>query len=108
MIKERATSTTWTSRRGLAWALRLSTGGPLVVAVVAWSASPTCGRPRHGLMVAGWYACCSRSAMPRSWATGKVMDRTLPLAALLEMSLSFPERRHPGSGWPSAAAAPPS
>ncbi len=85
MIKERATSTTWTSRRGLAWALRLSTVlVPLVVAVVAMVVvAHLVHRPRHGLLVAGWYALLLAISYAASWATGKVMDRTLPLAALL-------------------------
>ncbi|MDX6229229.1 MAG: hypothetical protein QOI76_2619 [Frankiales bacterium] len=94
MVKERSTSTTWTSRRGLAWALRLSTiVVPLTVAVVAMVVvARVVHRPGHGLAVAGWYALLLAVSYAASWVTGKVMDRTLPLAALLELSLRFPER----------------
>jgi hypothetical protein len=94
VVKERSASTTWTSRRGLAWALRLSTVVvPLGVAVVAMVVvARVVHRPGHGLAVAGWYALLLAVSYAASWATGKVMDRTLPLAALLELSLRFPER----------------
>jgi putative nucleotidyltransferase with HDIG domain len=93
VIKERAASKTWTSRRRLAWALRLSTVlVPLAVALVAMvAASHLLPRPGHGLLLAGWYVLLLVVSYAASWATGKAMDRTLPLAALLEMSLTFPD-----------------
>jgi HD-GYP domain-containing protein (c-di-GMP phosphodiesterase class II) len=93
VIKGRPRPATWTSRRGLAWALRLSTVVvPLVVAIVAMVlVAHALPRPRHGLLVAGWYVLLLAISYAASWATGKVMVRSLPLAALLEMSLTFPE-----------------
>ena len=93
MIKDRRTSTTWTSRRGLAWALRLSTVlVPLVVALAAMvAAARLVHRPRAGLLLVAWYLLLLAISYAASWATGKAMDRTLPLAALLEMTLTFPE-----------------
>ncbi|MDX6223218.1 MAG: hypothetical protein QOD91_2272, partial [Frankiales bacterium] len=94
MVKEPSASTTWTSRRGLAWALRLSTVVvPLAVAVVAMVlVARVVHRPQRGVAVAGWYVLLLAIRSAASWATGRAMDRTLPLAALLELSLRFPER----------------
>ena len=93
MIPARPTSRTWTSRRRLAWAVRLSTVVvPLLVAVLAMVAvSRVVHRPRATLATLGWYALLLAISYAASWATGKVMDRSLPLATLLEMSLTFPE-----------------
>ncbi|BEP13404.1 hypothetical protein acdb102_17150 [Acidothermaceae bacterium B102] len=73
--------------------LRLSTVVvPLVVAIVAMVAvADVLPRPAHGPLMAGWYVLLLAISYGASWATGKVMDRSLPLAALLEMSLTFPE-----------------
>ena len=94
MAQARPASTTWTSRRGLAWMLRASTViVPLVVAVVAMVAvGRTLHRPHGALPSLGWYALLLGVSYAASWLASRVMDRTLPLAALLEMSLQFPER----------------
>ena len=93
MISARPTSRTWTSRRRLAWAVRLSTVVvPLVVAVLVMvAASRVVSRPKDTLLSLGWYALLLAISYAASWGTGKIMDRSLPLATLLEMSLTFPE-----------------
>jgi HD-GYP domain-containing protein (c-di-GMP phosphodiesterase class II) len=89
----RPASRTWTSRRRLAWAVRLSTVlVPLVVAVLVMvGVSRIVARPTGALPSLVWYGLLLGVSYAASWAAGKVMARSLPLAALLEMSLSFPE-----------------
>ena len=93
MTSARPTSRTWTSRRRLAWAVRLSSVlVPLLVAVLVMVAvAHVLPRPKGGLLSFAWYGLLLAVSYGASWAAGKVMDRSLPLAALLEMSLSFPE-----------------
>ena len=67
---------------------------PLVVAVVAMVARRphACTARTARCPRSAGTRCCSASRTPPRGLASKVMDRTLPLAALLEMSLQFPER----------------
>src|SRR4051794_13084461 len=93
-INQPAARTTWERRRWLAWALRVCIVlTPLVAAVAAMVAvSRLVHRPKHGLGEVVWFGGLLLVSWVVSWAVGRLLHRLLPLAALLDLSLTFPER----------------
>lgn len=82
----------WQRRGGLAWLLRTTmTIVPLGLSVAMLI---ICGRllPRpHGGALFGWYAGLFAASWVALWFGRRLLHRLLPLAALLELTLSFPE-----------------
>ena len=83
----------WQSRRRLAWCIRVgtvvvpfaaATGFMIVVAHVV-------ARPAAGASRIAWYVALLGVSWLIARLVGRAVDRSLPLAALLEMSLTFPE-----------------
>ena len=86
-------SAEWKSRKVLAWTLRAATVVvPLLVAIAAMTAvAHVIHRPRALVSLVLWYALLLAVSWVVARLVSKVVDRTLPLAALLEMTLTFPE-----------------
>jgi hypothetical protein len=65
---------------------------PLLVAAAAMvGCARVVHRPRGALATAGWYLALLVVSWLVARVVSRVVDRSLPLAALLELSLSFPE-----------------
>ena len=83
----------WRPRRGLAWCIRVSTvvvpflAATVVMVVVAHLVH----RPAADVGKLAWYVLLLSVSWLVARLTGRLLDRSLPLAALLEMSLTFPE-----------------
>jgi hypothetical protein len=66
---------------------------PLVAAVAAMVAlSLVVHRPQGALPLVGWLGLLLAVSWSTSWVSARGLQRLLPLAALLELSLAFPER----------------
>jgi hypothetical protein len=86
-------ATRWEQRRLAGLAVRaLTVVVPFVLAVaVVVALGRTINRPA-GVGVVGWYAGLCLASWLVSWSMHRALQRLLPLAALLEMSLVFPDR----------------
>jgi hypothetical protein len=83
----------WQARRKLAWSIRVATVAlPFAVAtgfmIVVAHLVP---RPAAGTSRIAWYSALLGVSWLIARVVGRAVDRSLPLAALLEMSLTFPE-----------------
>ncbi|MDX6205328.1 MAG: hypothetical protein QOF39_1385 [Frankiales bacterium] len=83
----------WRARRKLAWSIRVAT------VVVPFAAATSCmvllsralPRPAAAAGRVAWYVLLLCVSWLVARVVSKAVDRSLPLAALLEMSLTFPE-----------------
>ena len=88
----RPDQTTWRSRRTLAWTVRAANVVvPFVASIVAMAlASRLVARPSGSTMLF-WYAGLFAVSLATMLVVRRVVRRLIPLAALLDMSLEFPE-----------------
>lgn len=83
----------WAARPAMAGAVRAVTFlVPVAVGVLAmYVAARVLPRPASGGLQLGWLAAMLLGSWAVSWVAHRLLQRLLPLAALLEMSLCFPE-----------------
>ena len=94
MSRRTAATSEWRARKGLAWTIRTATVlVPMAIALgVMLVLAHLIPRPRTSSGRLAWYGLLLAVSWLVSRLVSRYVDRSLPLAALLEMSLSFPER----------------
>ena len=92
--KEHRAERTWSEHRFAAICVRsVAWIAPIAVSVVAtYLVSRAVGPPSGWLAVAGWWVAMTLVATAMLVVTDKVARRLLPLAALLRLSLVFPDQ----------------